>query len=854
MKKIVLGTLAHVDAGKTTLSESLLFQTSTIRNLGRVDHQNSFLDFNNQERKRGITIYLKQAMFVHHNTEFTLLDTPGHVDFSAEMERTLKVLDYAILVISATDKVQAHTKTIWKLLKNYHIPTFIFINKMDLSYQTKDEIHEILKTQLDERCIDFSSLDSEVENIAIQDESLLNHYLSTSTLEIPHIQDAINRRLIFPCFYGSALKNEGISDLLDALDIYTTAVKYSSDFKARVFKITRDNLGNRLAHLKITGGVLKSKTKVNNEKVDQIRLYNGDKFTMVNEISAGSICCVKGLNNVHVDDGLGFEQTLEKTYLEPCLNYTLKFEDHSDPFMAYRLLMQLQEEDPQLKINYHYSTNEITVLLMGEIQIEILTQTILERFQMRVSFINGKINYKETLLKPVEGIGHFEPLRHYAEVHLYLEPLARNSGIVIESTCPYDVLNANFQSQILNTLDHNELLGILTNSPITDIKITLLSGKSHLKHTDQNDFKEATLRAFRQGLRKSECLLLEPMFEFEILLDSKHTSRAMVDLDTMNATYRIEQENNFTKLVGTAAVSKLQNYQSILNTYTKGTGMITTILGGYDECHNAQEVIESINYNIDSDIHNSADSVFCTHGSSFIVRWNEVENHMHIPYQVMQKEARVENAPTLIKRYQVSDDELKSVMNRTYKQKEKPQERIKVQIKEMPEFIEVIKQEKLESCLLVDGYNMIHSWDSLKELAKDDLGAARDKLIHLLANYHGTKKSPLLLVFDAYKVLDNSGETIKNGNIHIIYTKTAQTADSYIEAATKKLAKQFTVTVATSDALEQLIILGQGALRLSSKELENKVKLTSKNHREFQKITEKNLPLKQLKDYFNEDK
>ncbi len=852
MKKIIIGTLAHVDAGKTTLTESFLYHAHILRTLGRVDHKTSFLDFDAQERKRGITIYIKNAMFKHKDTEFTLLDTPGHVDFSSEMQRTLKVLDVAIVLISALDKIQTHTKTIWQLLERYHIPTFVFINKMDLAYESEEEIYSLLKTNLDNRCINFNKLDQHYEDIALEDDALLTYYLNHNKLETNQLQQAIQNRKIFPCFFGSALKERGILEFLDALDMYCINKEYSDQFGSLVYKISRDNQGNRLTHMKIIGGKLKVKSIINNEKVDQIRQYSGEQYTMLEEISAGSLCAIKGLNNVHIDDILGEGNTTKTTLLEPCLNYTLKFLDGSDPFKAYRLLVQLQEEDPQLKITYNPDSFQITMALMGEIQIEVLSQTILERFNIAVSFENATVNYKETLLQSVEGIGHFEPLRHYAEVHLLLEPLPRNSGIIVTSTCPFDVLNANYQSQILNTLDAQEYLGVLCGFPITDIKITLLSGKAHLKHTTPSDFKEATRRALRQGLRSTKCILLEPLYQFVLELANTYVSRALYDLDMMHANYIITQENELTKLIGTAPISAMQNYQSTLLSYTKGTGSISYTVSGYDECYNAQEIIDKKNYDPDKDINNPSDSVFCSQGGSFIVRWDEVDQYMHLPYQ-HSKNLEKTTSITPIKRYTVSDQELQTVMKNTYKQKEKQKERVKVTTKDVPDFIEIKKQKALLPCLLVDGYNMIHSWHDLKELAPVDLAASRSKLIDILANYQGIQKGIMIIVFDAYKV-DNHTETVLiKDDIHIIYTKAAQSADSYIESATKKLAKEFNVTVATSDGLEQLIILGQGALRLSSRELELKVLNAKKAIPKQLENSPINQPLKHIKDLLDEE-
>lgn len=851
MKKIVLGILAHVDAGKTTLTESMLYLSKTIRHLGRVDHGDAFLDYNSQERDRGITIFSKQAIFNWNDCQITLIDTPGHVDFSTEMERTLQVLDYAILVISGIDGIQNHSETIWKLLKHYHVPTFIFINKMDSIYANKDKLLNDLKDQFDENCFDFENLDENFyETIALNNEKLLDYYLEHQTLTKEMIIDEIYQRNLFPCFFGSALKIEGIDTFLNEFTNYVKEKQYPKQFQARVFKITHDKQGNKLTHLKVTGGSLKVKEQVGNEKVDQIRIYSGDKYQLVNEVYAGDICAIKGFKNFEISQGLGNESTVNTPILSPYMDYRIILPENCNQHEALEKLLLLSKEDPQLHINYNNQSKEIHVELMGEIQVEILKNIISERFNLDVEFDHGNIIYKETILEPVEGVGHFEPLRHYAEVHLLLEPDKPGSGLEFAVDCKENVLATSYQRLVLSHLKEKEHIGVLTGSLITDMKITLISGRAHLKHTEGGDFREATYRALRQGLKATKSILLEPYFKFSLEIPVEYLSRAIYDIETMNGTFKLSKEQDeMAYLTGKAPVSKMQNYQSEVISYTKGKGRITLQIDGYYPCTNQEEIISKINYDSESDLENPTGSVFCSHGAGFNVKWDEVENYMHIPYQFKPKN---ENKEKKLEKttYSNEDEELENIFIRTYgpikqHQTSTPAKKIisNTTYKYMPE------------CLLVDGYNIIHSWPELKELAKDNLDAARTRLIDIMCNYQGYKKCILILVFDAYKVKNNLGSSYKYHNIYIVYTKEAQTADMYIERTTHELASKYNITVATSDALEQLIVLGQGGKRISSRELRLEVeRLDKEKLEEYRRKQAKgyNYLLEDIKNYNKE--
>lgn len=851
MKKIVLGILAHVDAGKTTLTESMLYLSKTIRHLGRVDHGDAFLDYNSQERDRGITIFSKQAMFNWNDCQITLIDTPGHVDFSTEMERTLQVLDYAILVISGIDGIQNHSETIWKLLKHYHVPTFIFINKMDSIYANKDKLLNDLKGQFDENCFDFENLDENFyETIALNNEKLLDYYLEHQTLTKEMIIDEIYQRNLFPCFFGSALKIEGIDTFLNEFTNYVKEKKFPKQFQARVFKITHDKQGNKLTHLKITGGSLKVKEQVGNEKVDQIRIYSGDKYQLVNEVYAGDICAIKGFKNFEISQGLGNESTINTPILSPYMDYRIILPENCNQHEALEKLLLLSKEDPQLHINYNNQSKEIHVELMGEIQVEILKNTISERFNLDVEFDHGNIIYKETILEPVEGVGHFEPLRHYAEVHLLLEPGKPGSGLEFAVDCKENVLATSYQRLVLSHLKEKEHIGVLTGSLITDMKITLISGRAHLKHTEGGDFREATYRALRQGLKATKSILLEPYFKFTLEIPVEYLSRAIYDIETMNGTFKLSKEQDeMAYLTGKAPVSKMQNYQSEVISYTKGKGRITLQIDGYYPCTNQEEIISKINYNSESDLENPTGSVFCSHGAGFNVKWDEVENYMHIPYQFKPKNENIEKKIEKTT-YSNEDEELENIFIRTYGPIKQHQTNTLTK-----KIISNTTYKYMPECLLVDGYNIIHSWPELKELAKDNLDAARKRLIDIMCNYQGYKKCILILVFDAYKVKNNLGSSYKYHNIYIVYTKEAQTADMYIERTTHELASKYNITVATSDALEQLIVLGQGGKRISSRELRLEVeKLDKEKLEEYRRKQAKgyNYLLEDIKNYNKE--
>ncbi len=851
MKKLTIGILAHVDAGKTTLSESLLYHTHQIKKLGRVDHKTSFFDYNHQERSRGITIYSKQARFQHLDTEFHLLDTPGHTDFSTEMERVLYVLDYAILLINGIDQIQQHTKTIWKLLETYQIPTFIFVNKMDLAYDSQEVIFHNLKEDLDEHCILFPDYLSQIEEIALQEDSLLDYYSQHETLELSHIKEAIAQRRIFPCFFGSALKSLNVSIFLDGLANLTLMPQYGDEFGARIFKVDRDLQGSRCTHIKLTGGELKVKSLLHNEKINQIRQYHGDKFQLCDRVVAGDICTLIGLSQGQAHSGVGFEEHQYPFQLTPPLSYVIKILDGNDPFVVYRLLKQLEEEDPQLKIKYDETNKGLSIHLMGEIQTEILKHVIFERFKIQVEFANAQITYMETITTNSIGLGHFEPLKHYAEVHLLLEPLPLGSGIQVDSTCPYDVLSASFQKQVLTTLDKMNWRGLLIGAQLTDLKITLLAGKAHVKHTEANDFKEATIRALRHGLHHNQLQILEPSCNFEIAIDASYLSRTLYEMEQMGAKFILSEQAQMIKLIGQAALSSLQNFQTTLISYTKGTGIFTMSYGPYMAVHDAQDLITNINYIAETDLEQPSHSVFCAHGSGFLVNYDEVIDHIHIDQYYLTSSK--ESDALQHKRYAVSDHELELVMNRTYKTKDRSTERIYIKKKELDlTHTPVVKQAKKIPCLIVDGYNMIHSWSDLALLAQDDLANARQQLLHMLANYHGTREGICIVVFDAYRVLDNRGSSLQQGSLYTIYTKTAQTADSYIEQATKELSKSYQVSVATSDGLEQLIILGQGALRISARELELQIKQVKRQHDEKKPLSP-HRPMEEIKNFKNNE-
>ena len=868
MKKLVIGILAHVDAGKTTLAESLLYLTGSIRKFGRVDHKNAFLDNYDLERSRGITIFSKQAVISYKNLEITLLDTPGHVDFSAEMERTLQVLDYAILVISGSDGIQGHTETLWKLLCQYKIPTFLFINKMDLKVRDIQSLMDEFKEKLDEGCVDFSKgqdINILMENLALCHENLLNQYIEIGNINRNSIVEAIFERKVFPCYFGSALKIDGVEELLDGLNQYTKSNKYPTDFAAKVYKISRDEQGNRLTHMKITGGLLKVKMELSNkkesrivsdldhkktweEKVDQIRIYSGSKYYTVDQLEAGTVCAVTGLSNTFPGEGLGMEEDLNIPILKPVLTYQLILPPECNAFSVLSQLRQLEEEDPMLHIVWHEKLQEIHIQLMGEVQTEILKTLIKERFNLDVEFGPGNILYKETIEEAVVGVGHFEPLRHYAEVHLLLEPGEPGSGLIFDSKCSEDDLEGSWQRLILTHLKEKEHLGILTGSPITDIKITLIAGRAHLKHTEGGDFRQATYRAIRQGLKKAKSILLEPYYSFKLELPTENVGRAMTDIQRMKGSFDPPQINgDMALLIGNAPVATMSGYQVEVNAYTRGRGNLFCTPAGYQPCHNFEEVISKIDYDSEQDFDNPTGSVFCSHGESFLVKWDQVEEYMHIESAIWNqylkdkaedKAVEEDKNTEPIKNKSLSknkdfwqeDKELEEIFTRTYGPiKQSPvytQSRLgyenkKAQTKKA--YIKTEANKKLKEYLLVDGYNIIFSWDELKELATENMDAARYRLMDILCNYQGFNKCTVILVFDAYKVKGGLGEVQKYKNINVVYTKEAETADQYIEKVTYEIAKDNHVVVATSDALEQLIILGRGAVRLSANDLKEEI-------------------------------
>lgn len=853
MKQFVLGALAHVDAGKTTLSESMLYLSGSIRQFGRVDHGDAFLDYDQQERKRGITIYSKQAVFQWDDLSFTLIDTPGHVDFSSEMERTLQILDYAVLIVNGVDGVQTHTETIWKLLAHYHIPVFIFVNKMDTAYLSKDELMKDLYQRLDGQCIDFTASEDEInEQAAMCDEVLLEAYLQDNTIPHELLAMKIRERKVFPCYFGSALKRTGVQEFLNGLQKYLVMKDYPETFGAKVYKVTRDENDNKLIHMKITGGSLKVKSKLDNdEKVDQIRKYSGSKFSAVNEVFAGDVCAVKGLQNIYAGEGLGFESKAEQPLLSSYMNYRMKLPEGTDAFTMLRNLKQLGEEDPQLHITYNERLKEIRVQMMGEIQTEILKNTIKDRFNTEVTFDQGSISYRETILEAVEGVGHYEPLRHYAEVHLLLEPGSLGSGCQFFSTCSEDELDRHWQRLILSHLEEKEHLGVLTGSPITDIKITLIGGRAHQKHTEGGDFREATYRAVRQGLKSIPSILLEPYFKFKLEVPTEYLSRAIFDIEQMNGQFEIKDSTGETAvLTGSAPVAKLQNYQSELASYTKGKGKLSCVMEGYKPCVDQDEIIAEIGYDSEKDLDNPTGSVFCSHGAGYFVPWNEVKAQMHVHTRFSRQEKKQQNV-SVKQEKKIVDEDLDAIFIKTYGPGKRYLENTNKKAKEraMSGLLEEVKHRPL--CYLIDGYNIIHSWPELKEMANENLDAARSRLMQIMGDFQGYKQCLLILVFDAYKVSEGVGHMFKDHSIFVVYTDQAQTADMYIERATHKLSSDYRVVVATSDAMEQLIVSGQGAHRMSSRELLLEVEgLRKQRRQEFEESQRKgyNHPLKEIRE------
>ena len=911
--KISVGLLAHVDAGKTTLSEALLYLTGAIRKMGRVDDRDAFLDTYELERERGITIFSKQAVFEMGDKIITLLDTPGHVDFSAEMERTIQVLDAAVLVVSGADGVQGHTRTVWRLLKRHHVPVFLFINKMDQSGCDKQGLMQDLKANLDENCVDFGGWSGEkgewdpketqtddfYQELAVCDERIMESYFENGIIKTEEIGQLIRERKVFPCYFGSALKLKGVEKLIEGLALYAAGLeagKEEKPFGAKVFKISRDNQGNRLTHLKVTAGVLHVKDSWGEEeKVNQIRIYSGAKFESVKEASAGAVCAVTGPLHTHPGQGIGIEPASEMPLLEPVLTYRILLPFDSDVHKCLQQFKQLEEEEPQLHVLWDEELGEIQVQLMGDVQIEILKHMMEERYGLLVGFDTGNIVYKETILNTVEGVGHFEPLRHYAEVHLLLEPGEAGSGLQFDTVCSEDVLDRNWQRLILTHLEEKIHRGVLTGAEITDMKVTLLTGRAHMKHTEGGDFRQATYRALRQGLMEAKSQLLEPFYGFTLELPSENLGRAMADMDRMFGTFDppVTTEDGVV-LTGKAPVACLRDYQREVIAYTKGRGHLSLWFKDYEPCHNAQEVIEAAGYDPEADLENTADSVFCSHGAGYLVPWYQVKEYMHVESPLKKMERRTdgesendwdtgangEKEAGIAAQGQVmpdtgitgtggvitgaggragstgsgsgpvsgsgtswSDDkELEEIFNRRFgtgKWRSRPDTQSSFSAPRTRNYSagkplkskEADKPQE-EEYLLVDGYNIIFAWEELRELSKVTIDGARQKLMDILCNYQGYKKCTLILVFDAYKVTGNTGEAIDYHNIHVVYTKEAETADQYIEKLAHKIGRQYHVTVATSDGLEQLIIYGQGCHLMSARDLKEEVAWANEQIRE----------------------
>ncbi|MFI3238399.1 MAG: translation factor GTPase family protein [Lachnospiraceae bacterium] len=844
---IVLGILAHVDAGKTTLAEGLLYKTGNLKNLGRVDNGNAFLDTFSMERERGITIFSKEARLTFPGSLVTLVDTPGHIDFSAEMERTLQVLDYAILVISGTDGVQSHVYTLWRLLKKHNIPTFLFVNKMDLIGSDKEQIMKALTKELDGCCIDFTQTNHEefLEQISMCDELLLDEYLGTGCVEQSSIIDAIARRNVFACYFGSALRLEGVDALIDGLDLYMKSKEYAKEFAARVYKISRDEKGNRLTHMKITGGTLKARALIGEDKVNQIRFYSGEQFIAGQDAAAGDLCAVTGLTKTYSGEGLGIAKESEEPLLEPVLNYKIELLEPMDVYQVFLKLRQLEEEDPQLHLVWNEEHAQIHIQLMGEVQVEVLQSIIFERFGIPVQFGKGSIVYKETIVDAIEGVGHFEPLRHYAEVHIYMEPLERGSGIQCYVDCSEDILDKNWQKLVLTHLEEKIHKGILVGAELTDVKITLVTGRAHQKHTEGGDFRQATYRAVRHGLMRTQNVLLEPVYQFRLEIPSEQLGRAISDIQMMHGSFEIE--NSFdgdAVLVGTAPVATMQGYHATVLSYTKGTGKLAVALRGYEVCHNQEEVIAEIGYLPESDIKEPASSVFCSHGAGFSVPWEDVERYMHLEYVREEKKTIVQEEYMDIlpsRRGNVSEmaigqDEIEEIFKRTYGSNERnkkgwekhtPRASYDYTAQDTAKTNYTLNNhQKKEEYLLVDGYNIIFAWDELKVIAEVNIDGARTRLMDMLSNYQGFKKNKVIVVFDAYRVARHTETIEQYHNITVIFTKIAETADHYIEKTVEALKNQYHITVATSDALEQMIIWGRGAMRMSAKGLLEELWLT----------------------------
>ncbi|MDO4343656.1 MAG: TetM/TetW/TetO/TetS family tetracycline resistance ribosomal protection protein [Eubacteriales bacterium] len=856
-ENLCVGILAHVDAGKTTLAENILFRCGSIRTMGRVDHGNTFLDNYELERARGITIFSKQAQFRLGNREITLLDTPGHADFSAEMERTLQVIDYAILVISGADGVQGHVTTLWRLLERYRIPVFLFVNKMDREETDQEELLRELRKKLHEHCIDFGRPPAEIyEELALCDEKVLEHYLETEHVTDDEIRQLIKKRRAFPCYFGSALKDSGVEELLQGIEAYAAGRKYPEEFGARVYKVSRDAQGNRLTHMKITGGCLKVKMPLaagpisegqrRQEKADQIRIYSGAGYRGVSEAPAGCVCAVTGLTGILPGEGLGFEQEFVEPVLEPVLRYQMILPEGCDAYEMLARLRQLEEEDPQLHLVWEEASKEIHVQVMGEIQTEILKSLIEERFGISVSFGSGSIVYKETIAEAAEGIGHFEPLRHYAEVHLLLKPGKRGSGLVFRADCSEDMLDRNWQRLIISELAGARHRGVLTGAEITDMEITVIGGRAHLKHTEGGDFRQAACRALRQGLKSTQNILLEPVFFFRLEVPEENIGRAMSDITRMNGEFSgPESEGEYAVLSGSVPAACLGDYQREVVAYTRGRGRLFCSLKGYEPCHNAEEIIEASGYDAEADTEYPTGSIFCAHGAGFYVPWDRVREYMHVDCgNPAGPKALSENDTAAGNRDRASevsgaalDRELEEIFTRTYgagKEERSGWGRKRMEPARRAETGKAVgpANQPKDEYLLVDGYNIIFAWEELKELAKINIESARGKLMDILCNYQGYKQNTLILVFDAYKVSGGVGSVQKYHNIYVVFTREAETADQYIEKAVHEISAGYRVTVATSDALEQMIIWGAGAFRMSAAELKEEICAVSREMRE----------------------
>lgn len=891
MKNIVAGILAHVDSGKTTLSEAMLYQAGQIRKLGRVDHQDTYLDTDSQEKDRGITIFSKQAELAYADMHIALLDTPGHVDFGTEMERTLQVLDYVVLVINGMDGVQSHTETLWKLLERYGIPVFIFVNKMDMTGYDRDYLMDNIRHRLSDGCVDFLCEDSG-EQIAMCDEAMLEHFLETGANDDQDVVNAIAGRKLFPCYFGSALKNEGVSELLDGMNRYVVEPVRGEEFGARVFKIGRDDKGERLTYMKVTGGVLKlkdvltlrnSQGEESHEKVNQIRVYSGAKYDMVTQVPAGCVCAVPGLVNTYGRQGIGACPDGELPSLEPVLSYKVMYPTDVDAITMVSKLRLLEEEDPQLQVQWNETAGEIYIKVMGQVQLEVVAQMVRDRFGIAITYGQGRISYKETIAAPVMGVGHFEPLRHYAEVHLLLEPMENGSGMCFDSICSEDVLDKNWQRLILTHLQEREFRGVLTGSPITDMKISITAGRAHQKHTEGGDFRQATYRAVRQGLMMAESVLLEPVYAFKIEVPQEYAGRVLADIVKMSGTMDGQEISGETTVItGHAPVYTMREYYSELTAFSRGTGRLQVDIDGYQPCHNTEEVLAERHYDPELDRFNPSSSVFCAHGAGYLVDWYDVYENMHVKedpgFEISGQLGYTEDGYAMdipvnrpgksVSEMSITDEELSEIFARTfggdYKDKDvalngrfrrttseykvngqynKSQSRDRQPgngplVGSRPADRGIAtpgafkRRKNGEDYVIVDGYNVIFAWDTLRELSEHNIDSARGKLMDILSNYQGYMNCKLIVVFDGYKVKDNKGERFPYDDIEVVYTKEGETADAHIEKLTHELARKHKVTVVTSDGLEQIVTMGQGAIRMSSRDFKAEVERVNEHLRE----------------------